>query len=138
MMAAAATSTPISPVKFLRPPTHTPGSPLWNITADDFQTPHSPSPPPSPSSHPNASNQNPTQTSTASTARAQQPFNLAQERQHLRDPLCGRTHFFTADRERIDLDEINGAWLQGKEKSQQARLVLAEKRMLRRLTAKFT
>ena len=65
-------------------------------------------------------------------------LDIDKERQHLQDPLCGYTPFFTAERETLDLQEINGNWLDKKEKSQQARLVLAEKRMLRRLTSRFS
>jgi hypothetical protein len=65
-------------------------------------------------------------------------LDIDKERQHLQDPLCGYTPFFTAERETLDLQEINGNWLDKKETSQQARLVLAEKRMLRRLTSRFS
>lgn len=60
--------------------------------------------------------------------------NVDAERRFLEDPLDGRTSYFTKEREALDLKDINGAWLEGKQTSQQARQVLAEKRMLRRLT----
>ena len=105
-------------------------SPLFNLTEQHllvFQ--------PSPS---------PTATSSTTTATFESNttervhLDIDKERQHLQDPLCGYTPFFTAERETLDLQEINGNWLDKKEKSQQARLVLAEKRMLRRLTSRFS
>jgi hypothetical protein len=66
-------------------------------------------------------------------------LNIKEERQHIENPLgTDFTRFFTKEQETLDLQEINGSWLEGKEKSLQARLVLAEKRMLRRLTSRFS
>jgi hypothetical protein len=116
-----------SPIHVRFPPSsHPPESPLYNVTLQslaflDVAT---------------HTNIDPTLRSPTSSARQPPPLDKENERQHLQNPLHGYEPFFTSSREMIDFDDINGAWLKGKEKSQQARLVLAEKRMLRRLKSK--
>ena len=107
-------------------------SPLFNVTEQHLLV-FQPSPPPTATSSTTI-----TLNFESTTTEQRVHLDIDKERQHLQDPLCGYTPFFTAERETLDLQEINGNWLDKKEKSQQARLVLAEKRMLRRLTSRFS
>ena len=74
--------------------------------------------------------------SITTTTSSKPNMDVLIERQHIQNPLPNYTSYFTTN----NINELlveQGTWLDQKEKSCQARLVLAEKRMLRRLTSKF-